>query len=747
MTDESDFRAEQEYLQTLYRLVDVDQSRTSRQLERLLAEHQSTPQGRLERDALVREAQLRLARLGTMSEGLCFGKVVIGGSGDRMYIGRLALLDEQGVSLLIDWRAPAAEAFYRATASEPMGIALRRHFITGGRTLLQLDDEVLDIELLEGTNELGHLVGSGALMAALAQRRSGRMGDIVSTIQREQDEIIRADADQVLVVAGGPGTGKTVVALHRAAYLLYTHRQQIAEDGVLVVGPSPLFLKYVEQVLPALGETAVVMLDWSSLLPGYIAEVDDAAEVQRLKGSARMVGLMRRCVRLFERAPRKGFDVRHIDGHLRHVGCDDLKEVRRHVRRLNRPHNSARVAYERTLARCVGMDAWTRETEGDPRAELNQRAIKSAADRLWPVLSAEEVFRTVFGSRRLLESVAQGEFDEEELAVLMREPDAPLSTSDIALLDELRALLGDRQRGGRVDDGGEAWREEVKIARENFADGGEADRGLPGFFSPELVAERFATVDIPLSVAERAADDPSWRYAHIIVDEAQDVSHMQWRALARRSRRSSMTVVGDLDQAAVVDGARWAERMGSVMPDADICVRGLSVNYRTPRELMDAATVLLRRYGTRAYRPAQYVRTGDVPRLVRTDSFEVTEIASVISEAFDALGDGGRVAVITPGSLRAAGCEAVSAVVGTTVLAQGVQRLDHRVAVFGAQEVKGLEFDAVVVVDPDGILAEEGWKALFVALTRATERLLVVSADEPSALVQEWLDERAVAVA
>ncbi|HEV3399041.1 MAG TPA: helicase, partial [Actinomycetes bacterium] len=282
---------EQAYVSLLYRRLDTLRERTQAELERALGyEGGGNVQARVDRDAFVSRHSARLAQLNGAEHGLCFGRLDLSG-GSHLYIGRMGLLDEDREPLLVDWRAPAAQPFYRATWATPDGVVRRRHLRTRGRAVLGIEDDVLDLEGLSDAERDG-LSGEAALLAALTASRTGRMTDIVATIQAEQDRIIRSDLPGILVVQGGPGTGKTAVALHRAAYLLYTHRQRLARRGVLVVGPNPTFLRYIEQVLPSLGETDVLLSTVGTLFPGVAATAQEPVEAAAVKGDPRMVEVL-----------------------------------------------------------------------------------------------------------------------------------------------------------------------------------------------------------------------------------------------------------------------------------------------------------------------------------------------------------------------------------------------------------------------------------------------------------------------
>ncbi|HJW59889.1 MAG TPA: helicase, partial [Actinomycetota bacterium] len=344
--------------------------------------------------------------------GLCFGRLDHA-DGSHLYIGRLGLLDDDREPLLVDWRAPAAQPFYRATWATPSGVVRRRHLRTRGRTVLGIEDDVLNPELLSDDEREG-LTGEAALLAALTASRTGRMSDIVATIQAEQDRIIRADLPGVLVVQGGPGTGKTAVALHRAAYLLYTHRQRLARRGVLVVGPNPTFLRYIEQVLPSLGETDVLLSTVGGLFPGVAATGQEPLEVAAVKGDPRMVGVLAAAITDRQQVPDADVVV-EVGGVRLRLDPATCAEARRRARAAGTPHNEARSVFRRELVLALAdqmvaaltrdlpevdlpdddllVDLFPDERLLDPdldeiRAELGANpAVRSAVDRLWPKLT------------------------------------------------------------------------------------------------------------------------------------------------------------------------------------------------------------------------------------------------------------------------------------------------------------------------------------------------------------------------
>src|ERR687892_890797 len=335
----AELEQEQAYVSTLYRRLDTLRERAQTELERALGrDGGGNVQARVDRDAFVARHSRRLAQLNAAEHGLCFGRLDRV-DGSHLYIGRLGLLDDDGEPLLVDWRAPAAQPFYRATWAAPDGVVRRRHLRTRGREVLGIEDDVLDPESLSDEGRDG-LSGEAALLAALTASRTGRMTDIVATIQAEQDRIIRAELPGVLVVQGGPGTGKTAVALHRAAYLLYTHRQRLARRGVLIVGPNPTFLRYIEQVLPSLGETDVLLSTVGTLFPGVAATATEPLEVAAVKGDPRVVDVLAAAITDRQRVPDDDVLV-EVGGQRLVLDTATAARARERARATGEPHNQA----------------------------------------------------------------------------------------------------------------------------------------------------------------------------------------------------------------------------------------------------------------------------------------------------------------------------------------------------------------------------------------------------------------------
>ncbi|NBE99650.1 helicase [Nonomuraea sp. KC401] len=741
VTRQTERTREQAYVTRLYDRLDELRERTQRQLKEVLASGAvGTMQNRSERDTFAEMYALRLARLWAVERGLAFGRLDHVEEG-RLYIGKLGLTDDDQRRLLIDWRAPVAQPFYRATPAAPMGVTRRRHLQTKGRTVVGVDDDLLDLDSLTD-DDRATLNGEAALLAALDERRTGRMRDIVATIQSEQDRVIRGDLNGVLVVQGGPGTGKTVVALHRAAYLLYTHRERLERRGVLILGPNLTFLRYIEQVLPSLGENDVLLSTVGELYPGVTATARERPEVAALKGDARMAAVIAKAVRDRQRVPRKPIEL--TVGRLTlTIDRAMLDAARNKAARSRRPHNQARAVFVRSLlnalarqqARKIGKGLIDEDDLADMREELRtEPVVKSALNRLWPYLTPQRLLLGLYGSPERLEYAASSLTPGER--ALLRRDGGTWTESDVPLLDEAAELLGDiDERVLRAS----AMQAEEELAAARQAEESEREAelayarevleltGLSDVMEAERLAERQRGGGPHLTTAERAAADRTWAYGHVIVDEAQELSPMAWRAVMRRCPTRSMTIVGDIAQTGSAAGARsWAEVLDPYVAGRWRQER-LSVNYRTPVELMALAARVLATVDPALEAPASVRELGAQPW-----SAPLTALAELVQAE---VGEGGKVAVVVPDRLLGPlGDEVSAAVAGTVVVtpgagrAKGAEALDAPVAVMGVTDAKGLEFDSVIVAEPDLIAAQSprGPSDLYVALTRATQRLGVV---------------------
>jgi DNA helicase IV len=760
----AELEQEQAYVSLLYRRLDTLRERTQAELERALGyDGGGNVQARVDRDAFVARHSSRLAQLAAAEHGLCFGRLDRA-DGSHLYIGRLGLLDEDREALLVDWRAPAAQPFYRATWAAPAGVVRRRHLRTRGRTVLGIEDDVLDPESLTEAEREG-LTGEAALVAALTASRTGRMQDIVATIQAEQDRIIRSELPGVLVVQGGPGTGKTAVALHRAAYLLYTHRQRLARRGVLVVGPNPTFLRYIEQVLPSLGETDVLLSTVGGLFPGVTAAGREPLEVAAVKGDPRMVEVLAAAITDRQQVPEADIVV-EVGGQRLRLDPATCERARGRARATGEPHNQARSTFRGEVVAALTdqmvaaltrdlpevdlpddellVDLFPDERLLDPdldeiRAELaSAPAVRSAVDRLWPRLTPQQLVGGLLGSRERL-AAAGAALEEAERELLLRPgagdgADPGWTPADVPLLDEAAVLLGDDGARARRAEARQATQEQAELAyaREVLAGTtiGDAARYTPdtSTIDPAVLAGRWRVRATPGGLAEQASQDRSWVFGHVIVDEAQELSAMAWRMLMRRSPSRSMTVVGDMAQT----GAPWGPGSWAKALDPHAAgrwrVEQLTVNYRTPAEIMAVAADVLASLDAGLQPPRSAREAGTAPWHlgVAPDELEA-RLAEVVAAEAAAVGDG-KLAVLVPAGRVEQLAAAIAAVVPAATAGQGPSVLDARVAVLTVAEAKGLEFDAVVVVAPAAILAggPHGANDLYVALTRTTARLGVV---------------------
>ncbi len=716
----------------LYAQLDVLRARAQEALDEVRrAPVVPTPAGRAERDAFDAWHSERLARLSSVEDRLVFGRLDLA-DGARRYVGRLGLSDDAQQQLLVDWRAPAASAFYQATAAAPGGVARRRHLATKGRRVTGLDDELLDADALE-RNGLRVVAGEGALLSALTAHRTGRMRDIVATLQAEQDKVVRSPLAGVLVVQGGPGTGKTAVALHRAAYLLYTHRERIARSGVLVVGPTPVFLRYIEQVLPSLGETGVVLLTPGQLFPGVDATAAERPETAVVKGDLRMADVIRNAVRNRQRTPSGPVPI-DVQGDVVVLTPQVASEARGRARQGGRPHNEARTTFVRhvlddlaaQLARARGL-----ERDGEDRADLlaelrAEPAVRREVNLLWLPLTPQGLLENLFARPDRLAQAANGILGRGEQRLLLRDKGSPWTASDVPLLDEAAELIGEdvarlAADAARSAEAARQRAENLDFARKVLEQSPDAyDNMTP---TAEMLADRFEAGTTTRALADRAREDRTWTFGHAVVDEAQELSPMQWRLLARRVPVRSMTVVGDVAQTGSAAGATaWGDVLDPIV-EGRWRLEELTVNYRTPAEVMDLATAMLEAHGI-AVKPARSAREATWPptalRFGGTESGSVVAAVAAALLADDAALEGGRMAVVTPRS----GYGYLSSALAATLDAGLAERVD----VLSVDEVKGLEFDGVTVVDPQAVLAESprGVNDLYVALTRPTQRLTVL---------------------
>ncbi|MEO3743948.1 ATP-binding domain-containing protein [Plantactinospora sp. B5E13] len=734
----------------LYQRLDGLRAQAAQRLATTLRNSGGTQQERSQRDGTVRMYTDHVDRLGAVEHGLCFGRLDLD-DGTRRYVGRIGIFDSSGEreALLLDWRAPAARPFYLATAAAPDGVRRRRHIRTRFREVVGLDDEVLDLAdaTLVGSRNTGGLTGEAALLAAVNASRTGRMTDIVRTIQAEQDQVIRADLDGVLVVQGGPGTGKTAVALHRAAYLLYTHRQILSTRGVLLVGPNATFLRYISQVLPTLAETGVLLRTVGELFPGITATRPEPAEVAELKGRLDMVEVLTAAIRDRERVPDEPVEI-NIERDTLLLEPATIAAARDRVRRMDRPHNLARPLFEieiihalaDQLAQRIGADPLGGENLLDEadlaefRRELRtEPEVQAVLDWLWPVLTPQQVVAGLFASDARL-AAATPHLTDAERALLRREPRGGWSPADVPLLDEAAELLGEDDRAARER------AERQRQAEIEYAEGVlEIAAGSKSFEFEDaaedevlevtdlLVADRLAERQVDgeqLTTAERAAADRGWTFGHVIVDEAQELSPMAWRVLMRRCPSRSMTLVGDVAQTGALAGASSWDRVLEPYVGDRWRLEELTVSYRTPAEIMAVAATVLAEIDPTLTPPRAVRGTGERPWDDRVSRATLADRLDAAVRAEVAQVGDGRLGVIVPAGLVDELTPVVRAAEPEVALGDDPE-LRSRVVMLTVAQAKGLEFDSVLVVDPDLIVAESsrGRNDLYVALTRATQRL------------------------
>ena len=736
---------EQEFVDRAYSRLDQLRSQYREQRQKIDANHGvGNAQGWTERDALATHFAELSSRLDNVEERLVFGRLDMKDHATH-YIGRISLLDEHSAPLLVDWRAPISAPFYQATAQEPLGVVRRRHIATRARTVTSVEDELLDVD--QAQHQGLTLQGEGALMSALSSARSGRMGDIVATIQGEQDRVIRASDRGILVVQGGPGTGKTAVALHRAAYLLYTQREKLERSGVLIIGPSRTFLRYIEQVLPSLGESGVVQMTIGDIVPGLSAQDDDPVDIAAIKGRAAFSRILREAVRLIPRLPDRD-QVLQVWNRRVTLRVKDVQEALSRARRSGRPHNVARESFAMGLMELLAGRLIVEAGDASSTADIDPDDLRTwiseirdsvdarrAINLAWMPTQAPAFLRKLWSRPDLLAQAnrkAGTPLSVEDLNLLYRTQDQPLTISDIPLIDELEELLGTLDLASAQKRRAEEQREKEERERANEALKATGLGG--GIVTADMLMRQTQEAPSLRPLAERARADRSWTYGHIVIDEAQDLSPMAWRCLLRRCPSRSMTVVGDLDQKR---GHRrphsWKQALG---PAARAFSEEfiLSISYRTPRALTRIAQAVMAQHGTPVLYPMEAVR--DVPDCYQVsythkDTLKecVSQVVSTMEQRLDREeGEGkGRICVIVPDAQAQLWHADES----------GASALDQRVSYLTAAGSKGLEFDSVVVVEPGAILAQ-GSGDLFVALTRATHDLHAVTTTQLPRGMEEW---------
>jgi DNA helicase IV len=763
MSHEREIAEEQEFLDVA--LEALDQMRQgARSLRDSAAVANMRGAGDLvERDVVMGTALHRLDQLAIGDQPLFFGRIDYqangNGRGDTYHVGRLAVSDESLNPLVIDWRAPVAEAFYRATGVESLGLSRRRHVAIHANEVTGVEDEYfadsngeLDLPesdvraateegLVDGGLALG---GPGALLAALGRARTGRMGDIIATIQGEQDQIIRSPLAGVLLVQGGPGTGKTAVALHRAAYLLFTHRATLERQGVLVVGPNPLFLNYIENVLPSLGESGVTLSTIAGLVTNIEVRGVDPEDVDQLKGDLRMARVLARAMGTRERALRHDVEI-PVGRATIVLRAKYTKDAVERARRRPGNHNQRRSAVGRELAARLAAEyheRFTKDGSRDGSEEVSNETelaeairatpqFKEALQRVWPRITGQELVHDLLGAPALLRAAGKGILSDREIEMLYRPrftstEEIAWTKADAALIDEARVLVGPRKRP----------RPTPRPTDNNVLAGVDLD----AYSGDHRAAALREAQRLAVAQSQELDEAEFVTYGHIVVDEAQDLSPMELRVLKRRDLTGSMTIVGDMGQATTASSsASWDTLLNVLAPRREPTRVDLTVSYRTPQEVLAFAAPTLLAAAPDLEPPRPVRRAGSMPQVVLSSEAEFAHTLVQLTRGEIEAVAPGRLAVIVTARrvneivtiLRDGGLEAVDP------NDQESKGLAADLVVLAAEGANGLEFDAVVVVEPGQIAnrgasnettyTPRGLRTLYVALTRPTRRLAVIA--------------------
>lgn len=670
----------------------------SARLERMLRSPRGIGGAAVERDLEIHRLNTRLTMLRRYGIDMCLGRIVTT-AGEHLYIGRLGLAGADGRQLLVDWRAPAAEPFFGATHGNPMGLISRRRFRWSGGLVSDYWDEAFTPEALAAG---GALDDQSSFIASLGSSRSPRMRDVLATIQADQDAIIRAGSEGTLVVDGGPGTGKTVVALHRAAYLLYsdTRISRGSGGGVLVVGPHDPYLAYVDDVLPSLGEDRVQTCTLRDLTPeGSTAPAEEDSRVAKLKSSGRLVDAVQAAVRLYEQPPTRGTVVETpwADLRVRSVDWEEAFDTD-----TDAAHNEARDEVWNALLEII-LDRFAAQIPRAQHAQLRRvlaqdDALTQTFNRAWPLLDAGGLVAALWSNPGFLKRCAPW-LTEGEVRMLQREDAAAWTASDLPFLDAARLRVGDpnvgriRRESERARAAERGYRADVA---ESLADASGDDLGLMSMLSGEDVQN---SLDDDDALPRAHRDALAGPFAHIIVDEAQELTDAQWRMLLSRCPSRSFTIVGDRAQARHGFTESWEERLEHASLK-NVRLASLTVNYRTPEEIMAEAEPVIR----------TALPDANVPTSVRSSGVPVRRAAVAERDAIVA-------------SWLAENDEGTACVIGDSSFTA-----TERVRSLTPELSKGLEFDLVVLVEPDsfgdGI---EGAVDRYVAMTRSTRELVVLT--------------------
>ena len=764
-----DIAAEQTYISMLYGRLDELRERASRRLAGVLRQQGGTHQARTEREVFSLQYSQQIAQLDAAENRLCFGRLDFT-DGERRYIGRIGIHADSDdyQQLLMDWRADAARPFYLATAMSPENVRRRRHIETRDRVVTSLDDEILDLASADPDRRDG-LTGEAALLAAMTASRTGRMSDIVETIQAEQDRIIRSPLPGVLVVQGGPGTGKTAVALHRAAYLLYTHRRQLLRRGVLVVGPNATFLRYIGQVLPSLGETSVLLSTMDGLYPGITPTAAESAETALVKGRAVMARVIASAVRDRQLVPDAGLEV-IFDRDTFVLRKKSIAQAREKARRSRRPHNQARKVFAREMFTAIAEQAAARLganvlggpnllSEGDLE-ELRDEvradpAVRAAVSGLWPLLTPQQLLEDLLTDEDRLASAASG-LSAADRDLLLRKPGGGWTPADIPLLDEAAELLGEDDsatpgRGrarppgaGELRPGRAGHHVPYRRGRPGDPDGRGPGRRDPaggqgrGGAVPDRRGARRGRQDLGVRARDRG------RGAGAVGDGLADADaplpgqvddDRRRRGADRRPGRGRVLGPGPRP---VPAGPLAAGRADHQLPDPgrDHGRRRGPADRDRPRPRAAALGARVRPAAVAAGRGPNGQPVMTSPVLASRATGSPATLAAAAAKLAGLTGDG-RLGVIVPASRLAELTEAVTAALPAVASGDEVD-LESPVVVLSTRQAKGLEFDSVLIADPGLILAESprGRSDLYVAMTRSTQRLGVVHPGEPPSLLR-----------
>lgn len=742
----NELKAEQKFVDEAYGLLDFLKN-LYRSQQRLVHEKgaRGTHQERTERDAFSSHYGDEASRLEQIHDKLVFGKLYMA-NGNVHYIGRVGLRShESNEQVLVDWRSKAAMPFYQATNVDPKGACVRRHINTSGKKVVNFEDEILDDcglddsffkadsknSVINTSNSV--LVGKNSLLNALSSARTDYMSDIVSTIQKEQDDIIRSDCSQVLLVQGGPGTGKTAVALHRGAFVLYEDRKRLKNNGVLIIGPSKVFLKYVENVLPSLGETGVMSSTISTLRSDMTPSFVDSPDIAVIKGDLYWKQICENAVKYLRKVPDRNQTIR-VDSVDLVITPAEVRKSMDKALHSHLPHNEARVIFVQSMLDKLtskyeasfldnyvdsGENAWIRESI------RTNFAVQRALNLCWLPCDAKTLLHWLYKHPVLLDRCAP-DFDSHTRKALFF-VDRVFSDNDVAIVDFLDRLLGPIVSSLDSDKSNGSTTHLLSKAKEAISSQGLGNGIVNASMLVESGERNFKQ---SFDVSEAMLFDPNWTFGHIIVDEAQELSPMQWLMLTSRCPSHSFTIVGDLDQSRHAGRvSNWVDLLNPIFK-TEIVEKVLTISYRTPKEIMDKAISVMDFLGSRVKYPVSCVRNIDGSYVSSKVSFScVSDVLEVLagtvvdysSRMDEEYGVGlGKLAVVFSREDFMVYGELLSdfLVNKMTIFPK------NRIVITEASHTKGLEYDYVVLVNPDSI-AQDSVGDLYVGLTRATKNLHV----------------------